>query len=81
MHKQVDRLLSNDAIGLEAFFSHWVPYTFGARPEVVALDWTSFARDGHDTLVLSVLDPPWPCDAADVEDGALCDVEGEPDPV
>ena len=53
--KQVDRLLSNDGIVLEEFFSHWVPYTFGARSEVVALDWTSFARDGHDTLVLSVL--------------------------
>ena len=54
--KQVDRLLSNDGIVLDEFFSHRVPYTFGARPEgVVALDWTSFARDGHGTLVPSVL--------------------------
>ena len=26
-----------------------------ARPIVVALDWTSFARDGHETIVLSIL--------------------------
>ena len=54
--KQVDRLLSNTAIELDDFFSHWVPHVIGAREEiVVALDWTSFARDGHDTLMLSML--------------------------
>ena len=54
--KQVDRLLSNPAIELDGFFSHWVPHVIGAREEiVVALDWTSFARDGHDTLMLSML--------------------------
>ena len=54
--KQVDRLLSNSAIELDDFFSHWVPHVIGAREEiVVALDWTSFARDGHDTLMLSML--------------------------
>ena len=54
--KQVDRLLSNRTIELEDFFSHWVPHVIGAREEiVVALDWTSFARDGHDTLMLSML--------------------------
>ena len=54
--KQVDRLLSNRAIELDGFFSHWVPHVIGAREEiVVALDWTSFARDGHDTLMLSML--------------------------
>ena len=54
--KQVDRLLSNDGIDVERFFGYWVPYMVGARPEmVVALDWTSFARDGHETLVLSML--------------------------
>ena len=41
---------------MEAFFGYWVAYVVGARPEcVVALDWTSFARDGHQTLVLSML--------------------------
>ena len=54
--KQVDRLLSNDGIEVEQFFGHWVPYMVGARTEiVVALDWTSFARDGHETIVLSML--------------------------
>ena len=54
--KQVDRLLSNDGIDVERFFGYWVPYMVGARPEiVVALDWTSFARDGHETIVLSML--------------------------
>lgn len=54
--KQVDRLLSNDGIDMDAFFGYWVAYMVGARPEiVVALDWTSFARDGHESLVLSML--------------------------
>ena len=54
--KQVDRLLSNDGVVMEEFFAHWAPYMVGSRPEVlVALDWTSFARDGHETLVLSML--------------------------
>ena len=54
--KQVDRLLSNEGIDVERFFGYWVPYMVGARREiVVALDWTSFARDGHETIVLSML--------------------------
>ena len=54
--KQVDRLLGNDGIDVGTFFGHWVPYMAGARTEiVVALDWTSFARDGHERIVLSML--------------------------
>ena len=54
--KQVDRLLSNEGVVMEEFFAHWAPYMVGSRPEVVvALDWTSFARDGHETVVLSLL--------------------------
>ena len=54
--KQVDRLLSNEAIDVETFFGYWVAYMVGARVEiVVALDCTSFARDGHETIVLSML--------------------------
>ncbi len=54
--KQVDRLLSNQGIEVWQFFTHWVPYVIGARSEVVvALDWTSFAQDGQDTIVLSML--------------------------
>ena len=54
--KQVDRLLSNQGIEVGKFFGYWVPYMVGARAEVVvALDWTSFARDGHETIVISML--------------------------
>ena len=54
--KQVDRLLSNQGIEVWKFFGYWVPYMVGARTEVVvALDWTSFARDGHETIVISML--------------------------
>ena len=57
--KQVDRLLSNTGIDLDEFFCYWVAHVIGAREEiVVALDWTSFARDGHGTLMLSMLTGP-----------------------
>jgi hypothetical protein len=54
--KQVDRLLSNRGVEVDTYFAHWVPYVIGSRNEVlVALDWTSFAGDGHETIVLSML--------------------------
>ena len=54
--KQVDRLLSNQGIEVWEFFAYWVPYIVGSRAKVVvALDWTSFAGDGQDTIVLSML--------------------------
>ena len=54
--KQVDRLLSNQGVDVWEFFGYWVPYMVGARSEVVvALDWTSFARDAHETIVTSML--------------------------
>ena len=54
--KQVDRLRSNQGIDVWKFFGYWVPYVVAARAEVVvALDWTSFARDGHETIVISML--------------------------
>ena len=54
--KQVDRLLSNRGIDVWAFFAYWAAYVVGARRKVVvALDWTSFARDGHETIVVSML--------------------------
>ena len=54
--KQVDRLLSNEGIDVGTFFGYWVRCIVGARREiVVALDWTSFAGDGHETIVLSML--------------------------
>ena len=54
--KQVDRLLSNRGVDVWAFFAYWAPFIVGARTEVVvALDWTSFAADGQDTIVLSMV--------------------------
>ena len=67
--KQVDRLLSQ-GIDVWEFFGYWVPYL----EVVVAMDWTSFARDQQDTVVLS--NRSWTCDAADVEDGEVVDAEG-----
>ena len=43
---------------------------------VVAMDWTSFARDQQDTVVLSMLTRSWTCDAADVDDGEVVGTEG-----
>ena len=54
--KQVDRLLSNRGVDVWTFFAYWTPYLIGARTEVVvALDWTSFAADEQETIVLSML--------------------------
>ena len=54
--KQVDRLLSNRGLNVWTFFAYWTPFIVGARTEVVvALDWTSFAADGQDTIVLSMV--------------------------
>ena len=54
--KQVDRLLSNRGVDVWTLFEYWVPYIVGARTEVVvALDWTSFAADKQDTIVLSMV--------------------------
>jgi hypothetical protein len=54
--KQVDRLLSNEGIDVDALLAHWVPFIIGDRPKVtVALDWTDFDADGQTTLMLSLL--------------------------
>ena len=54
--KQVDRLLSNRGVEVWTFFAYWTPFIVGARTEVVvALDWTSFAVDGQETIVLSMV--------------------------
>jgi len=54
--KQVDRLLSNSAIDVDALLAHWVPYVVGARPSItVAMDWTDFDADGQTTIMLSLL--------------------------
>jgi hypothetical protein len=54
--KQVDRLLSNPGLDVDALLPHWVHYVVGQRPSItVAMDWTEFAADGQATLMLSLL--------------------------
>jgi hypothetical protein len=54
--KQVDRLLSNQGIDVDALLVHWVPYVVGSRSGItVAMDWTSFDADGQTTIMLSLL--------------------------
>src|SRR3978361_838437 len=54
--KQVDRLLSNEGIDIDAALRHWVPYVAGCRTSInVAMDWTEFDADGQATLLLSLL--------------------------
>lgn len=49
--KQVDRLLSNGNMTIEAFAKAWIRFVVGPRPEVlIALDWTDFDADGHATI-------------------------------
>jgi hypothetical protein len=48
--KQVDRLLSNRGIDVDALLVHWVPYVVGQRDSItVAMDWTEFDADGQAT--------------------------------
>ena len=57
--KQVDRLLSNQGIDVDALLGHWVPYVVGKRDSItVAMDWTEFRRrrSGDDHAV-SVVPP------------------------
>jgi hypothetical protein len=54
--KQVDRLLSNRGIAVDALLVHWVPYVVGSRPCIsVAMDWTDFDDDNQATIMLSLL--------------------------
>jgi Transposase DDE domain len=54
--KQVDRMLSNLALDVDALLRHWVPFVVGKRPSImVAMDWTEFEADGQATLMLSML--------------------------
>jgi len=54
--KQVDRMLSNAGIDLDAFFATWIPSVLANAKEVVlAMDWTEFERDGQSTLALTAM--------------------------
>jgi hypothetical protein len=57
--KQVDRLLSNEGIDIDAALRHWVPYVVGPRASInVAMDWTDFDADDQATIMLSLLTRP-----------------------
>jgi len=54
--KQVDRLLSNQGIGVWDSFACWVPHMVGNRKAIlVAMDWTDFDHDGQSTLALHLV--------------------------
>ena len=54
--KQVDRLLSNDGIDIDAILPHWVHHVAGSRTDIkVAMDWTDFDADGQTTIMLSLM--------------------------
>lgn len=54
--KQIDRLLSNRGLDVEALAPNWVAFVLGDRSEaVVALDWTDFDGDDQTTLVLNLI--------------------------
>lgn len=52
--KQVDRLLSNRGVDVEALAPSWVEFVLGDRAEaVVALDWTDFDADDQTTYAVA----------------------------
>src|SRR5271166_5106993 len=54
--KQVDRLLSNEAINVDDVLVRWVPFVIGARNSiVVAMDWTDFDADNQATIMLALI--------------------------
>jgi hypothetical protein len=54
--KQVDRLLSNDGIDIDAVLPHWVRHVTGSRTDIkVAMDWTDFDADKQATIMLSLI--------------------------
>jgi hypothetical protein len=54
--KQVDRMLSNNAIDVWDSFARWVPHQIGERRDIlVAMDWTDFDHDDQATLALHLV--------------------------
>ena len=53
--KQIDRLLSNDALGIWALAAVWVPAVLGKAERVfINLDWTDADAEDHTTLMASL---------------------------
>jgi hypothetical protein len=56
--KQVDRLLSNQAVDPWAIAARWVPEVIGSSTDImVVMDWTDFDADGQTTLALTMDTP------------------------
>ena len=56
--KQVDRLLSNQAIDPWDVAARWVPEVIGSSTDIlVVMDWTDFDIDGQTTLALNKVTP------------------------
>ena len=56
--KQVDRLLSNQAIDPWQIAARWVPEVIGSASAIqVVMDWTDFDADGQTTLALNKVTP------------------------
>jgi hypothetical protein len=54
--KQVDRLLSRQAIVVWDLFAMWVPEVVGKNKDIlIAMDWTDFDGDGHTTLSFNLV--------------------------
>jgi hypothetical protein len=54
--KQVDRLLSNDGIDIDAVLPHWIQHVAGSRTDIkVAMEWTDFDADKQATIMLSLM--------------------------
>ena len=67
--KQVDRMLSNQGIDVDALLVHWVPYVVGKRPSITVatgLDRVRRRRPGDDHAVAA--HPPRTGDAAGLAD-------------
>ena len=54
--KQVERLLRNKGVDVEALLGPWVRYLIGERTEIVCtLDWTEFDNDDQSTIALNLV--------------------------
>jgi hypothetical protein len=68
--KQVDRLLSNEGIDIDAALRHWVPHVVGSRPSIkvaMGLDRLRRGRPDHHHALAD--DPARPGHPAGVADG------------
>ncbi|RYF47795.1 MAG: hypothetical protein EOO38_11445 [Cytophagaceae bacterium] len=54
--KQVDRLLSNPALNMPDLLEAWCCYRLRGKTDIrVAMDWTDFDEQDHQTLSISIV--------------------------